>query len=126
MSGRNFDSASAHCFKKVPNNPDERKEQELLRANELTFRQDGNTVTIVTANKRSPGFSHHGTINMDFRFVISVPENFNLDLKTSGGGIAVEQLAGDVKSETSGGGLKFTEVRGPIHGHTSGGGIKLK
>src|SRR5262249_32492143 len=105
---------------------DEDTEKELLRQNEVTFRNEDNTVTIETAHNRHSGFSHHGSINMDFRFVISVPDKFNVDLKTSGGGIAVAKLSGDVRTETSGGGFDFTNVRGPVHGHTSGGGIQLK
>src|SRR5262249_7338933 len=85
-------------------NRDEEKEKELLRQNEVTFRNEGNTVTVEMAHNRHTGFSHHGSINMDFRFVISVPDKFNVDLKTSGGGIAVAKLSGDVKTETSGGG----------------------
>lgn len=107
-------------------NRDEDKEKELLLQNEVTFRNEGNTVAVEMAHNKHSAFQIHGSINLDFRFVIGVPEKFNVDLKTSGGGIAVASLHGDVKTETSGGGFKFTNVRGPIHGHTSGGGIQVK
>ena len=131
ITGTKKDAVTIDVIRKVTvfdseNNRDGQKEQELLRRNEIAFRKDGNTVTVEMVHKEHFGFSHHGSINVDFRFVISVPENFNLDLKTSGGGIAVDDLAGDVKSDTSGGGLKFIGVHGPIQGHTSGGGIQLK
>jgi len=131
VRGSRQDTVTIDVIRKVTvldadDNEEQDKEKELLRRNEITFRKDGNTISVLMVNKRHSGFSHHGNINMDFRFTISVPEKFNIDLKTEGGGIEVADLAGDISTETSGGGLKFIKVRGPIHGHTSGGGIQLK
>lgn len=106
--------------------PDKRQEPEPRGIDEVAFRQDGCTVSILTAENSNSQLWHPGNVNIDFRFVVFVPENFNLDLKTSGGGITVAELNGAVKSKTSGGALSFTNVRGRIEGHTSGGGIQLK
>ncbi len=39
--------------------------------------------------------------------IITVPVQFNAQLKTSGGGIAVSNLAGEVKANTSGGSIRL-------------------
>lgn len=104
---------------------DEEREREVLQANEITFSQDGNTVTVSSKSRNRWNFSHNSSMDFEVRYIISTPKKFNVDLKTAGGGIRVEDLTGDVKTRTSGGGLKFANVRGPIDGHTSGGGITL-
>jgi len=59
------------------------------------------------------------------RFVVTVPIRYNMDLKTSGGQISIDDLEGDIKSRTSGGSLYFTRVRGKVSGSTSGGKIEI-
>ncbi len=63
--------------------------------------------------------------SLQVRYVVSIPAEFNVDLKTSGGGIRVDDLRGEVRVKTSGGGLQFGKIEGPIIGNTSGGGINL-
>lgn len=52
-----------------------------------------------------------------------VPEHFDLNLRTSGGNIEVQDLQGDVDAETSGGTIDLKEVEGEVSAETSGGGI---
>ena len=59
------------------------------------------------------------------KFKIKVPENYNVNLNTSGGGITVGDLEGYDTAKTSGGGLKFGNIVGDIDGSTSGGGITI-
>ncbi len=56
---------------------------------------------------------------------IAVPRQFGVNLSTSGGGISVSQLKGEVNAHSSGGWLSFDRVEGPINANTSGGGISL-
>jgi len=56
---------------------------------------------------------------------VSVPREFNVDLSTSGGSIAVGDLKGEVAARTSGGELNFGRIDGPVRGNTSGGSIAL-
>lgn len=56
---------------------------------------------------------------------ITVPRQFGVNLSTSGGGIYVSQLKGEVNAHTSGGWLSFDRVEGPVNANTSGGGIAL-
>jgi hypothetical protein len=107
------------------NKRNEVKEKDLLEQNEITFAQEGETVIIRARTRKDSSFSHRGTVSLDVRYVISVPEIFNVDLTTSGGDISVAEMTGAVKTRTSGGGLKFTRIRGQIDGHTSGGGIQV-
>ena len=100
-------------------------EEEFLRERPVTFAQDGNTVTIQSrAKSRNIGFSF-GRQRTEGKYTITVPAQFNAQIKTSGGGITVSDLTGEVKAGTSGGGLKFTRLHGPLDGGTSGGSIHV-
>jgi hypothetical protein len=106
------------------------KEEEFLREQEVTIEQQGDTVTLRARRKVSDegwGWLKRGWsgLRTEFRCIISIPRRFNVDLRTSGGGIDVASLQGDLRANTSGGGLHFEQITGPIDGHTSGGGIKL-
>jgi hypothetical protein len=56
---------------------------------------------------------------------ITVPQQFNADVRTSGGSIEVGDLKGEVVARTSGGSLNFGRIEGPVDGRTSGGSITL-
>jgi len=56
---------------------------------------------------------------------VSLPREFNVDLSTSGGSIAVGDLKGEANTRTSGGNLDFGRIDGPVRGNTSGGSISL-
>jgi DUF4097 and DUF4098 domain-containing protein YvlB len=49
----------------------------------------------------------------------------DLDGHTSGGGIKLERIRGNVRVETSGGGIEGSEIDGPIDADTSGGSVRL-
>jgi DUF4097 and DUF4098 domain-containing protein YvlB len=106
-------------------------EERLLREHVVTIEQTGDTVRIHARGPRHNGGGSWwrslfgGGTNRRFHLKVTVPEQFNVDLKTSGGGIDVARLTGDVKANTSGGGLDFADITGDINGHTSGGGIDL-
>jgi len=109
---------------------------------EVSFSQDGNDVKISGKMKKSI-FELNG-FSASARFIIKVPENYNVDLKTGGGSIELSNLIGsvdartsggtiqlgsidgDVEAKTSGGSIHVDEVRGNINAHTSGGSIKAK
>lgn len=66
-----------------------------------------------------------GRNNLRIKFIISVPEKYNVDLSTSGGSISVSDLEGKVVLRTSGGSLDIGRVTGSVYGRTSGGSIDL-
>lgn len=113
---------------------------------ELTFEQEGNSLIITAERKKKSRF--FGLINTfrgsSLKFTIAVPENFNpqirtsggsirtstisgtVDLRTSGGWITCKQIAGDLLVRTSGGSVKLDQVEGPFQAGTSGGSITAK
>jgi DUF4097 and DUF4098 domain-containing protein YvlB len=56
---------------------------------------------------------------------ISVPAQYNVDLKTSGGNIDIENVRGRATGSTSGGDIRVRSVAGPVRMHTSGGRIAV-
>ena len=58
-------------------------------------------------------------------FQITVPQQYNVDLNTSSGGISVADLDGNVRAKDSAGRLRFGKIKGTVWGHTSAGSIKL-
>src|ERR1051326_9188572 len=111
-------------FRKVSRR-NQSEEATFLRERPVTFSQDGNTVTVRCRPSNPIRESWRGSQRTEGKYTITVPARFNAQLKTSGGGIAVSDLAGEVKAKTSGGGLRFARLRGPLDGGTSGGGIHV-
>ena len=60
------------------------------------------------------------------KFLITVPQRYNVDLQTVGGGISIGDLEGEVRSQTAGGSLRIGRIKGSVWGQTSGGNIKLE
>ncbi len=60
------------------------------------------------------------------KFLITVPQRYNVDLKTVGGGISVGDLEGEVRSQTAGGNLQIGKIKGPVWGRTAGGNIEVE
>ncbi len=102
--------------------------QEILEKFPVEFEQRGDDVFITaTYEERNIVKKLLDSMNKKLRvkFVISVPDVYNVDLRTSGGSIQVRGLEGRVLSRTSGGSLTFDGIVGDIEGRTSGGSIKI-
>jgi hypothetical protein len=101
-------------------------DEKILDEFKLGFEQRGNDVYVTGE------YDRHGLSRLfenlwnkfRVRFVIAVPSAYNADLRTSGGGITVSDLKGEVVSKTSGGSLHFDKITGNVRGNTSGGSIK--
>lgn len=63
--------------------------------------------------------------NVKVKYEITTPKNYNLNLATSGGNIAANNLIGNVKGSTAGGNFIINNVSGDIKLSTAGGNIKL-
>ena len=102
-------------------------EEKALAEFKLDFEQRGNDV-YVTGDRDKHGISwfwdNLGN-RLRVRFVITVPKAYNLDLKTSGGGIDIVDIKGRVESRTSGGSLSYDRITGNVLGKTSGGNIRI-
>jgi len=101
--------------------------QEILEDFKIDFDQIGKDVHIIARFKKKGwwGFWDNIRHHLRIEFVITVPPVYNVELKTSGGSISVEDIVGVVNSKTSGGSLYFDKIKGPIWGKTSGGSIKV-
>ena len=101
------------------------EEENFLREHAVTFTQDGNTVTIHSKGKSKENHWWRGNQRTEGKYTLTVPSQFNAQLKTAGGGVAVSDLTGEVKAGTSGGGFKFARLHGNLDGNTSGGSIHV-
>ncbi len=105
----------------APRNP-----EQFQSRYEVSFDQHENSVRLeIKSREKLSGFFDWFKSNQGYFIHASVPPEFNVDLKTSGGSISVDQLRGEVFSKTSGGSLKFTGIEGDVVGKTSGGSIEV-
>jgi hypothetical protein len=94
------------------------RKQKLLDGFKIKFNQKGNDIFV----------EGDGDWNnkVSVKFIIKVPQEFNLDLKTGGGAIGVADISGEVNVKTSGGSIDIGNVtQGSVDAHTSGGNIKV-
>jgi hypothetical protein len=87
----------------------------------VSYEQDGNDVKIVGEKE---GMSFFGSSNV--KFLIKVPEDYNVDLRTGGGSIELSDLRGQVEAYTSGGSIRLGQIEGDVNAKTSGGSIKVE
>ena len=60
-------------------------------------------------------------LNVQYR--ITVPKDYKVDLKTSGGDVSVQDIRGGGHAETSGGDIKLLNIEGQMDAQTSGGNV---
>ena len=101
------------------------KVQEALEDFELAFEHKGADVHIEGGFKRGRDHWRKHLNRIKIRFLVTVPQTYNVDLDTESGGISVADLKGTVQARTSGGSLRFGNIIGTVQGRTSGGSIKL-
>ncbi|MDI6766513.1 MAG: DUF4097 family beta strand repeat-containing protein [Bacteroidota bacterium] len=98
---------------------------EQIKKYNIKFDQDGNTVKI-KGNYKRRHINLFQTDWLDVQFDIKIPNNFNLDIQTSGGNITVTNVNGNINGETSGGNIEILNVDGDIRMETSGGNVVVK
>lgn len=89
---------------------------------EVTVEQDGNDIKIEGDQKGSG--SYWGR-NAQVRYLIKVPSQYNVDVKTGGGSIEISDLNGVVEARTSGGSISLGKINGDVDVKTSGGSIRV-
>ena len=86
---------------------------------DLSISQDGNTIRV----EFHPSFGWYNNIDV----VVNIPNQFDVNLETSGGDVQVGKgLRGNLKGSTSGGDIKLGDIGGTIDFSTSGGDIRAK
>ena len=88
---------------------------------EVTVERRGDEIQVVGERTQREGWNWNGP---RVKFRITVPEEFDLELKTAGGKIEIEDLIGDIDANTSGGSIRVGDVVGDVDLHTSGGSIR--
>jgi Putative adhesin len=97
----------------------------VLQKLDLVIEQHGNEV-VASASIKDDGNFHFGSwppVEVDF--IVTVPPSASVDLKTSGGDIAVGDLGGTVLARTSGGEINLGKIGGEVDATTSGGNVGL-
>lgn len=106
------------------NTRDSARAAEILKDVDIQMNQSGNTVNVRARLPNGGWWNRHRHVRL--QFLITVPREFNVDLRTAGGRITVTDLDGKATARTSGGALHFGQIDGPVFGRTSGGGIELR
>jgi hypothetical protein len=110
---------------------------------QVTASQSGNTVELRGKGAGDDWFSWD-IDDLEVKFIVEVPEKFNLNvataggdmrvnnvngnvqLRTPGGDVVLEELAGEIYAESSGGDIRAMEMRGNFRGTTSGGDVVVE
>ena len=89
---------------------------------DVKFEQTSSGVSIYGEREDDSGWNGN---SMRVKFYLNVPEEYNVDLDTSGGSIKIEDLTGNVDARTSGGSIALGDIVGNVEVDTSGGSIKV-
>ena len=105
----------------------EAEADEILKKLNLTIEQQAGGVSATARYERQlPGFHWGSWPPVQVDFTVTVPEHYNVDLRTSGGDVTVGDLAGKVDARTSGGDITLGRISGDIDAGTSGGNVRLE
>lgn len=107
-------------------------EEKYLEKNPVSIEQRGNEVIVRQKGKDSKfwwGGSRWKSLfkgsKTKIEYTLIVPAEFEVELRTSGDGVEVQDLKGKVGANTSGGGIRCSQIQGNLRVNTSGGGITL-
>ena len=81
---------------------------------------------VAKAEKESNMGWLRGGNNVSIAFEIETPVNTELNARTSGGSVSIENLAGNQYARTSGGSMEANNIQGNVEMRTSGGAIRLE
>jgi len=88
---------------------------------QIDVEQSGDEITI---NSYYDGDRHNNSSNE--KVFINVPEKFNVDFHTMGGGVKINNVAGQIEGKTMGGELELTNLKGDVDMTTMGGEINVR
>ena len=90
--------------------------QEILEDFELAFEHEGSDVHIRGTFKQGREHWQKQLNRLKIHFLITVPQQYNIDLNTTNGGISVADLTGDVRVRTSGAVCALKALQGKYGG----------
>jgi hypothetical protein len=100
------------------------EEEEILEDYRVDFAHDGDRLRVEVERKR-PWVLFLSRWKSP-EIAIELPARFDVDVKTSGGAVAIADLDGPVDARTSGGSISLAAIGGPVMASTSGGSIRLE
>ena len=106
-------------------NANEKQAAELFANHEVTFTQDGSSITVTARNKSKKLVSWGRQPWLEIHYEVNLPKKFNVDLNTAGGDIHVEALEGDAVARTSSGSIQLPSVTGKVEAKNAGGDISI-
>lgn len=101
---------------------DAARTEEILARSPIESVKDGNAVRITVRSKDRAGWLGKQP-SLKVKFLVTVPRQFNLDLKTAGGSIEIADLTGQAGLQTAGGSIRAASVDGSLTAKTAGGSI---
>ncbi|HKR63523.1 MAG TPA: DUF4097 family beta strand repeat-containing protein [Thermoanaerobaculia bacterium] len=101
-----------------------RNADEMLAEHKIDFSQNGNDV-VITSDYEDRWNRWFGDREFRVQWNIRVPDQYNVDVKTSGGSITLDDIGGEVEANTSGGSIKTGAISGTAKLNTSGGSITV-
>ena len=140
VEGGKSNSVKVEMYVKSNKHSDSKLREILEEDYEIRIEKSGSRIEAV-ANRVGKNWSWNG---ISISFVIYTPEKFACDLntsggslkisgvsanhhelKTSGGSITADDMAGDLEARTSGGSITVNDFVGELNARTSGGSIKI-
>lgn len=125
VSGRSGEAPRVEVYIRGNNNRELSKEEIKKRLDE----DYDLSIDVVNHEVRANAKAKHDHTDwrqsISISFKIFVPQQTSTMLRTSGGGIRLDNLKGNQNFTTSGGGLQVDKLSGMIKGVTSGGGIQV-
>ena len=100
--------------------------EKIFQAHEVKFDQDGDQVRVTAAYRSDAKKLLKGRSSMQVNYLVQVPKQFNLNLKTAAGNVGVAAIEGNVKVKTSGGNLKFGAITGSVEANSAAGNISAE
>jgi DUF4097 and DUF4098 domain-containing protein YvlB len=99
------------------------KRKELKDLLTFRFEEGAGSAAVIAKRIHHSWFGNHGD---SVHYEIRVPAQTRLSVDTSGGSIHVSAMRAPAKLETSGGGIRVEDLVGDLDANTSGGSIDLK
>jgi hypothetical protein len=119
------DKTQVHVFRQVKDGSASQAE-EIFREHEVTIEQIGDTISVVEKKQKNRvNIWKPGRPNLQVRYQISIPKQFNVELATSGGDIKLPELEGYANARTSSGSIALGKITGNIEASDSGGDIQI-
>lgn len=98
---------------------------DILKDFDVNFNHQEQNLDITAKFKGSKRYWEKIASRFDIHFEITVPQRYDVNIKTENGDISVANVEGKVNGNTVNGGLQFENITGTVIGHTSKGGVYL-